>query len=372
MASPYLQPESVPMQDAAGLLPLLSAAAHRVRQHSEAQAMYEALVGALHGSDYGVLILRLDQAHQLQLAGSSLDQSQETAMRAQLNVDATTDGAHQMLHLLQDGTTRLASVGELCNELFTPGQTATIGGWLGGAQRRCLLLPLHAHDVPLGMLCLVADTIEPQERVAAQLFAEHLSVALTLASVLSHVQKARSKLAADHLAMFDLSQALCATGQTAPGAPRSLVPRSRSATAVGKSVWPTQAPRAYRLLLVEDDERIRKSTSELLEGLGYTVVGVDSGEQAISAYARGREQDQRFDLVLMDQTLGGRMNGIETLRILRSVDSGVRAILLSGQGGERHGEQARKHGFAAALTKPIPLGDLQTAIVQVLNASYHA
>src|SRR5258708_39197236 len=66
-----------------------------------------------------------------------------------------------------------------------------------------------------------------------------------------------------------------------------------------------------RILLVDDDERIRASLGLALEDEGYTVEGAASGEDALSAFAR-----RPADLVLVDLMLPG-MDGFELSRSLR-------------------------------------------------------
>ena len=121
-----------------------------------------------------------------------------------------------------------------------------------------------------------------------------------------------------------------------------------------------------RILLVEDEDRVRKSTIALLGGLGYLVEGTGSGERAIALYTTAKDQARGFDLVLMDQTLVGQMGGIETMRILRSLDPDVRAILLSGQADRESPEEMVRHGFLARINKPVALEDLNAAIESAL------
>jgi len=70
---------------------------------------------------------------------------------------------------------------------------------------------------------------------------------------------------------------------------------------------------APRILLVEDEYIIAMAERELLHGQGYQVIAtVDTGEEAIRAAHR-----ERPDLVLMDISLKGEMNGIDAARAIR-------------------------------------------------------
>ena len=70
---------------------------------------------------------------------------------------------------------------------------------------------------------------------------------------------------------------------------------------------------AARILLVEDERITARAERELLQSLGYRVVAtVDTGEEAVRT-ALG----ERPDLVLMDVSLHGEMNGIEAAQAIR-------------------------------------------------------
>ena len=79
-----------------------------------------------------------------------------------------------------------------------------------------------------------------------------------------------------------------------------------------------------RILIVEDDERIRSSMRLSFEGEGYDVDEADSGEQALDLF---RESPQ--DLVLVDLMLPG-MDGFECCRALRK-NSAVPIIMVTAR-----------------------------------------
>ncbi|HAM03351.1 MAG TPA: DNA-binding response regulator, partial [Acidimicrobiaceae bacterium] len=73
--------------------------------------------------------------------------------------------------------------------------------------------------------------------------------------------------------------------------------------------------RSGRILLVEDDERIRTSTRLALEDEGYEVDEAESGETALERFS-----ERRADLMLIDVMLPG-IDGLETCRQLRQASS---------------------------------------------------
>ncbi len=81
-----------------------------------------------------------------------------------------------------------------------------------------------------------------------------------------------------------------------------------------------------RLLLVEDEEAIRKLVQSTLEEANYRVVSAGSAEEALAIYQNRREP---FDLLLSDVILPG-LNGIQLVDELRDRGSDIRVALISG------------------------------------------
>lgn len=67
-----------------------------------------------------------------------------------------------------------------------------------------------------------------------------------------------------------------------------------------------------RILIVEDDDSVRRTVEHVLVNAGYAVIGTDSGEDATKLAVRHRP-----DLILLDIGLSGEMEGIEVCKQLR-------------------------------------------------------
>src|ERR1700722_5104759 len=70
-----------------------------------------------------------------------------------------------------------------------------------------------------------------------------------------------------------------------------------------------------KILIIEDDERIRTSMTLSLEDEGYEVIGAQGAEQALDFFSHA-QSNQPFDLVIIDIMLPG-MDGFAACRELR-------------------------------------------------------
>lgn len=81
--------------------------------------------------------------------------------------------------------------------------------------------------------------------------------------------------------------------------------------------------RKVKLLIVDDNRDLCESLSDILELMGYEVMAVFNGHQAIAAVEKGQ-----FNLVLMDVKMPG-INGIDTLKILKKISPGLKVIMIT-------------------------------------------
>lgn len=75
------------------------------------------------------------------------------------------------------------------------------------------------------------------------------------------------------------------------------------------------------------------------------------------------------DLILLDMKMP-EMNGIETLRQIRNLDSQVTVIMMTGYGDDPQViEQSRSLGILCYIAKPFDLFDLRERVREILNSS---
>ena len=113
---------------------------------------------------------------------------------------------------------------------------------------------------------------------------------------------------------------------------------------------------AARVLVVEDEAVVGMDLEAALRGMGYEVSHVFSGEEALEAAAKDSP-----DVVLMDITLAGELDGIETADRLRERYL-IPVVFLTGDPDPKTLERAKKTEPMGYLLKPFRERDLHSAI----------
>jgi two-component system, cell cycle sensor histidine kinase and response regulator CckA len=124
----------------------------------------------------------------------------------------------------------------------------------------------------------------------------------------------------------------------------------------------TQLPRGKETILVaEDDEAIRRLVAVMLERLGYRVVTVPNGEEALRL-ALG---DAHFDMLLCDVVMPAK-SGVEVAAELARSRPNMRVLLMSGYPNLVRGSSSALP--APLIYKPFTSSDLARKVRAVLDA----
>jgi len=117
------------------------------------------------------------------------------------------------------------------------------------------------------------------------------------------------------------------------------------------------------VLLVEDDELLRRSASRTLTLLGCQVLGARDGAEGVEVF---RQQRDKVGLVLCDLTMP-HLDGWETLTALRRLSPGLPIILTSGYDEAHVMADAREDYPQAFLAKPFDIEALRHAMQRALT-----
>jgi CheY-like chemotaxis protein len=121
-----------------------------------------------------------------------------------------------------------------------------------------------------------------------------------------------------------------------------------------------------RVLVMDDEQSVRKVIQEILTRHGYVAVGADDGEEAIRLYRRALDDRRPFDAVIVDLTVPGGMGGKEAVERLREIDPHVRAIVVSGYSNDPVMANHAEYGFSAGLGKPFRFDELLRVVGRVI------
>ncbi|MBE2213159.1 MAG: response regulator [Opitutaceae bacterium] len=127
------------------------------------------------------------------------------------------------------------------------------------------------------------------------------------------------------------------------------------------------APGLTRVLLMDDDEAIRRVAQAILRRAGYDVTSVGDGAEAVREYAAARAAGRGYAVVIFDLTVPGGMGGVQALQHVRRDDPAVRAIVSSGYSNDPSLADHRELGFAAMVAKPYEVATLLGTVQAVLD-----
>jgi two-component system response regulator HydG len=120
---------------------------------------------------------------------------------------------------------------------------------------------------------------------------------------------------------------------------------------------------AHRLLVIDDDEGVRKSLCTVLQGLGMKVEAAEGSSAAFKSIAK-----RKPDLVLLDLNLAEE-DGMAVLRELHAWEPELPVIMISAQCDERRFREAMLLGARDIFLKPLDFDELDESISAVLTGS---
>ncbi|MDH3655653.1 MAG: response regulator [Myxococcales bacterium] len=118
------------------------------------------------------------------------------------------------------------------------------------------------------------------------------------------------------------------------------------------------------ILLVDDEDVVRRSAGRVVRQSGHRVIFARSGEEALRIYD---ETQPRPDLVLMDLNMPG-MTGDQAFKKLKDVDPEAPVVFVSGYWDRDLERELRGMGALGFVQKPYEAATLRDAIVQAMTS----
>ena len=116
-----------------------------------------------------------------------------------------------------------------------------------------------------------------------------------------------------------------------------------------------------RVLVVDDEEHLRRVMRLTLEASGYDVAEASDGEAALRLFGDG----ESFDAVLLDQRMPG-LDGLETLRRMKTRNADACIIMVTAYATVELAVDAMKLGATDFVRKPMTPETLRHAVAAAL------
>lgn len=122
-------------------------------------------------------------------------------------------------------------------------------------------------------------------------------------------------------------------------------------------------PKPYQLLVADDDFGFRETLKFIFEPY-VQMLEADSGEEAIRIVER-----RRVDIALLDMHMHV-LTGLETLKIVKSINAEVPCILITADATEKLKRDASEADAYSVLAKPVSKSELLTTVSSALHRVY--
>lgn len=120
-------------------------------------------------------------------------------------------------------------------------------------------------------------------------------------------------------------------------------------------------PSPHRILVVDDEEKIRRSLSGLLQDQSYEVITVGSGSECLQIMSA-----EYFDLVIVDVVMP-ELNGIEVLQEIKEKYSDTEVIMITGYADKEKAIAALRLSAYDFIEKPFESREILNTIAHCLN-----
>lgn len=128
------------------------------------------------------------------------------------------------------------------------------------------------------------------------------------------------------------------------------------------------AARGGSVLVMDDEEMMRRTLERVLPPMGFSVTAVSDGEEALTHTKEMLASGDQLDLAILDLTIPGGMGGIETRKELAKLSPQTKVILTTGYSTGKTIESFRECGFDGVIAKPFRMDGLIRVITETFNS----
>jgi len=118
-----------------------------------------------------------------------------------------------------------------------------------------------------------------------------------------------------------------------------------------------------KLLVVDDEAKMRRVLQMFFEDTGYSVIQAENGDEALQELDASRP-----DLLICDMRMP-RMNGMELLRRVKLKSPALPVIIMTAYGEVKTAVEAMKLGAESYVTKPLDMEELRILVARAIERS---
>ncbi|NVM20887.1 MAG: response regulator [Desulfobacterales bacterium] len=122
-----------------------------------------------------------------------------------------------------------------------------------------------------------------------------------------------------------------------------------------------KARQLQKILIVDDDQQVRKATTRLIAWMGYPCFSVSSGEEALE-----RLQTEHFDIAISDISMEG-MNGLELMKEAKERFPQMDFIIMTGYASEYSYTEIIQAGAIDYIAKPFEIGEMEARLARAIK-----
>jgi PAS domain S-box-containing protein len=150
--------------------------------------------------------------------------------------------------------------------------------------------------------------------------------------------------------------------ESAPGEGTRILIRIPAAARIPGTPHTVPLASGLRILVMDDEEAIRRLAIQMLGRLGYRVDTAPEGGEAVAMYSAALGSGNPYAAVILDLTVPCGIGGLETVGLLHVIDPQARVLVSSGYSSDPVMASYADYGFAAVLPKPWNLARLVEAL----------
>jgi DNA-binding NtrC family response regulator len=139
----------------------------------------------------------------------------------------------------------------------------------------------------------------------------------------------------------------------------------RSVTPTPEGLMRSGGRKNIRILIVDDEEPIRRAVKRSLGKEGYDFAEAPDGSAGLDEFRKGE-----FDLVISDRQMPG-MDGLKMLREIKKLSPQAKVVIISGGISREEAERFYREGALTIIEKPFDIEALKAKVREVLNGNGH-